>query len=69
VAAVGSTETTPAGRAKMQPGDRILRADGQSLSSASELHALATRVPAPRSIGLELMRAGKPAKVKLKLGK
>ncbi len=67
VTAVGSAETTPAGRAKMQPGDRILRADGQGLASASELYALATRVPAPRSIALELMRAGKPAKAKLKL--
>lgn len=67
VVAVGPAETTPAGRAKMQPGDRIVRADGQPLKSPSDLHAIATRVPAPRSIGLELIRAGKPAKAKLKL--
>lgn len=67
VISVGSPETTPAGRAKMQSGDRILRADGQALSSASDLYAIATRTPAPKAIGLELLRAGKPAKVKLKL--
>ncbi len=67
VAAVGSAETTPAGRSKMQPGDRILRADGQALASASDLYAIAARVPPPRAIALELLRAGKPVKVKLKL--
>ena len=67
VAAVGNAETTPAGRAKMLAGDRIVRADGQPVNSASDLYAIVTRVPAPRAVSLELLRAGKPAKAKLKL--
>jgi tetratricopeptide (TPR) repeat protein len=59
--------SSPAGRAALEPGDHVLRVEGAPVDSASDLYFFLNAQPPPKALTFELVRAGKPQRVKVKL--
>jgi Flp pilus assembly protein TadD len=58
--------TGVAGKAGLQNGDVIVRVEGAPIESPADLNAYLVKVPPPRGLAIEILRANKLSKLKFK---
>jgi serine protease Do len=62
------TEDSPALAAGFKAGDTILKANGESISDARDLSRKVARFAPGKSIGMDIIRDGKPMTISVKIG-
>jgi serine protease Do len=67
VTVAGVTPGSPAAQAGIQPGDVIQKFDGRDVKNFSALRTLVAQTPLNKQVDLEVLRNGKPLKVKTQI--
>jgi serine protease Do len=67
VTVAGVTPGSPAAQAGVQPGDVIQKFDGRDVKNFSALRTLVAQTPLNKQVDLEVLRNGKPLKVKTQI--
>jgi serine protease Do len=67
VTVAGVTPGSPAAQAGVQPGDVIQKFDGRDVKNFSGLRTLVAQTPLNKQVDLEVLRNGKPLKVKTQI--